>query len=92
MTDDVRSHKGVQAYRWIVSLGIAALGALSLRVLMTVDDMAKDVRSLQVKVEVLTTTVTNLAGQLAAAERRNDTQDVKLYEIERRVWQLAPRP
>jgi len=83
--------KGAQAYRWAVTGGLAILGVLSYRVLVNVDDMARDVRQLQIQVTQLTSTLANLTAQIASADRRNDTQDIKINEVERRVWQLAPQ-
>lgn len=82
--------KGVQAYRWITGIGVSLIAVLSYRVLVNVDDMARDVRGLQNQVTTLNATLASLAIQLANADRRNDSQDVKLNDIERRVWQLAP--
>lgn len=93
MTDtNGNGSKGVQAYRWILSAGVAVIGVMSMRMLAHVDEVGKDVRTLQIQVTTLNTTIANLALQLANAERRNDAQDAKLNDIERRVWQMAPLP
>ena len=84
--------KGAQAYRWITGIGVSLIAALSYRVLVNVDDMARDLRTLQIQVTTLNSTLASLAAQIASADRRNAEQDTKINDVERRVWQLSPRP
>lgn len=50
MTDvpNGRTPQGVQAYRWLVSLGMAIIAALSWRVLAEVDKLTAKVEALQI--------------------------------------------
>lgn len=76
-----KTSKGEQAYRWTVSCGMALICALSWRLLNNVDQMAAKIEDLQGKVN-------SLSATMAWAERRNDTQDVKIDALQQRVWQL----
>lgn len=88
-------HKGVQAYRWVVSVGMAVIMALSWRVLDQIDKMA-------IKLDTLQTQVTTLSGTTEGrlnihaqrhdnADRLNERQDQAISELQRRVWQWLGR-
>ena len=79
--------RGVQAYRWMVSIGIALLSILMMRVLADVDRTAGKVDSLGEKFgEWRGTTESRInahAQRLDGHDRRNDQQDTKLDELTR---------
>jgi hypothetical protein len=77
--DVANGTRGTQAYRWLVTVGMALIAGLSWRVLEQVDRMALKLESLQIQ-------VTTIAGQYANADRRNDRQDQQIDELQRRVW------
>lgn len=85
---------GVQAYRWIVAGGMALLVLLSQRTLVTLDDTAAAVRSLQAQVAAMqgaTESRFTAHGQrLDTIDRRNDTQDVKIDRLWQRPWSSVP--
>lgn len=85
---------GVQAYRWLVGAGMALLVLLSQRTLATLDDTTAAVRSLQAQVAAMhgaTESRFNAhAHRLDAADRRNDTQDVKIDGLWQRLWSPIP--
>lgn len=84
--------RGVQAYRWIVGGGMAAICALSLRVLNSVDKTADKVDELNTRVvEMRSNTDSRInahAQRLDSIDRRNDLQDGKLDELQRNFWGL----
>lgn len=79
MSDVANGTRGAQAYRWLVTIGMALIAGLSWRVLEQVDRMAIKLESLQIQ-------VTTIAGQYANVDRRNDRQDQQIDELQRRVW------
>ena len=87
-------NKGTQAYRWLVTIGMALITALSWRQLDQIDKMAAKLEALQIQVTTLSSTTegrSNASAQrLDTAERRNDRQDQQIEELQRRLWQIAP--
>lgn len=87
-------NKGIQAYRWLVTIGMALITALSWRQLDQIDKMAAKLEALQIQVTTLSSTTegrSNASAQrLDTAERRNDRQDQQIEELQRRLWQIAP--
>ena len=94
MSDVTNGSKGIQAYRWLVTIGMALITALSWRQLDQIDKMAAKLEALQIQVTMLSSTTegrNNAAAQrLDTAERRNDRQDQQIEELQRRLWQIAP--
>ena len=82
--------KGVQAYRWGVSLGMAATVALAGLILSTVKETAADVGTLKTDVATMKATQVHQTSRIEAMERRNDEQDRKLDEVRSHMWRLAP--
>ncbi len=94
MSDMTNGNKGIQAYRWLVTIGMALITALSWRQLDQIDKMAAKLEALQLQVTTLSSTTegrSNASAQrLDTAERRNDRQDQQIEELQRRLWQIAP--
>jgi MoaA/NifB/PqqE/SkfB family radical SAM enzyme len=94
MSEMTNGNKGIQAYRWLVTIGMALITALSWRQLDQIDKMAAKLEALQIQVTTLSSTTegrSNASGQrLDTAERRNDRQDQQIEELQRRLWQIAP--
>jgi hypothetical protein len=94
MSDSANGTKGVQAYRWLVTIGVALITALSWRQLDQIDKMSIKIEALQIQVTTLSSTTegrSNASAQrLDTAERRNDRQDQQIEELQRRLWQIAP--
>jgi hypothetical protein len=94
MSDMANGNKGIQAYRWLVTIGMALITALSWRQLDQIDKMAAKLEALQIQVTTLSSTTegrSNASAQrLDTAERRNDRQDQQIEELQRRLWQIAP--
>jgi hypothetical protein len=94
MSDAGNGTKGVQAYRWLVTIGMALITTLSWRQLDQIDKMAAKLEALQIQVTTLSSTSegrTNAhALRLDAHDRRNDRQDQQIEELQRRLWQVAP--
>lgn len=94
MSDITNGNKGIQAYRWLVTIGMALITALSWRQLDQIDKMAAKLEALQIQVTTLSSTTegrSNASAQrLDTAERRNDRQDQQIEELQRRLWQVAP--
>lgn len=94
MSDATNGTKGVQAYRWLVTIGMALIVALSWRVLDQVDKMAAKLEALQIQVTTLSSTSegrTNAHAQrLDSHDRRNDRQDQQIEELQRGLWRVAP--
>lgn len=82
-----KESRGVQAYRWLVSVGIALLSILMMRVLADVDRTADKVDLLGQKFgEWRGNTESRInahAQRLDTVDRRNDLQDSKLDEFAR---------
>ena len=87
-------NKGIQAYRWLVTIGMALITALSWRQLDQIDKLAAKLEALQIQVTTLSSTTegrSNASAQrLDTAERRNDRQDQQIEDLQRRLWQIAP--
>lgn len=94
MSELANGSKGVQAYRWLVAIGIALITALSWRQLDQIDRMAAKLEALQIQVTTLSSTAEGRANahavRLDTHDRRNDRQDQQIEELQRRLWQLAP--
>ena len=94
MSDMANGNKGIQAYRWLVTIGMALITALSWRQLDQIDKMAAKLEALPIQVTTLSSTTegrSNASAQrLDTAERRNDRQDQQIEELQRRLWQIAP--
>lgn len=94
MSDSSNGSKGAQAYRWLVTIGMALITALSWRQLDQIDKMAAKLEVLQIQVTTLSSTSegrTNAHAQrLDMHDRRNDRQDQQIEELQRRLWQVAP--
>ena len=90
----MNGNKGIQAYRWLVTIGMALITGLSWRQLDQIDKMAAKLEALQIQVTTLSSTTegrSNASAQrLDTAERRNDRQDQQIEELQRRLWQIAP--
>lgn len=87
MSDGNGSGRGVQAYRWMVSLGMAATVALAGLILSTVKETANDVTNLKIQFSTLTTTQFHQSSRMDSMDRRNDGQDNAIGELQRQVWQ-----
>lgn len=89
-----RAAMGVQAYRWMVTVCMALLAALSWRVLDQVDKTAAKVDSLWDKVTTLATTTESRINahlyRLEGIDRLNETQNRDIKELERRAYQMSP--
>lgn len=92
MSDASNSGKGVQAHRWLVTIGMSFLVALSARVMVTIDRTAEKVDALQLQVTgiagVLDGRINVHVQRLETIDRRNDAQDLKIDDLQRRVWRL----
>ena len=80
MSDMANGTKGVQAYRWLVTIGIALITALSWRQLDQIDKMSVKIEALQIQLTTLASTSegrssTPPARRLDTRDRRNDRQD-----------------
>lgn len=56
MSDMTNGNKGTQAYRWLVTIGMALITALSWRQLDQIDKMAAKLETLQIQVTTLSST------------------------------------
>lgn len=87
---------GVQAYRWLVAVGLGILVILSNKTLQGIDDTAKDVRALQIEMRTMQGTTESRfishSQRLDTIDRRNDAQDAKLDGLWQRFWTLPPAP
>lgn len=94
MSEVANGNKGVHAYRWLVTIGMALITTLSWRQLDQIDKMAAKIEALQIQVTTLSGTSegrTNaLALRLDNQDRRNERQDQQIEELQRRLWQVAP--
>ena len=90
MIEPPRNGKGVQAYRWLVSIGTGATALLALWILDTVKGTARDVTVLQMDVSTVKAMQTHQTARIEAVERRNDAQDVKLDSISQHIWRFSP--
>ncbi len=94
MSDAANGTKGTQAYRWLVTIGLALITALSWRQLDQIDKMAAKLEALQIQVTTLSSTSEGRANahalRLDTHDRRNDRQDQQIEELQRRLWQVAP--
>lgn len=94
MSDAANGNKGVQAYRWLVTIGMALITALSWRQLDQIDKMAAKLEALQIQVTTLSGTSEGRINahvlRLDSQDRRNERQDTQIEELQRRLWQLAP--
>lgn len=86
---DSRDGKGVQAYRWLVSVGIAAITTLCTIVLLTVQRTADDVSNLRSGFATLTTTQTHQSARMDSIDKRNDEQDKKIENLKDRIYQIG---
>lgn len=107
MADDANGHgkesRGVQAYRWMVTLGIGALGILMLRVLNDIDRAASKVDALNDRVIDMRGTTESRINAHADRFRTLDErwksqneldrqQDGKIDELRQRVWRWPEQP
>lgn len=98
MSDPTNGHSkigmGVQAYRWMVGVGMGLLVLLSQRTLAGIDETSTAVRSLQIEVRTMQGTTESRfnahAQRLDTMDRRNDTQDAKIDSLWQRLWSHAP--
>lgn len=90
MSDAPINGKGVQAYRWLVSIGTGATVLLALWILDTVKGTAQDVNALKVDVSTVKAMQTHQTARIEAVERRNDAQDVKLDSLSQQIWRFSP--
>ncbi len=94
MSDAANGTKGLQAYRWLVTIGMALITTLSWRVLDQVDKMAAKLEALQIQVTALSGASDGRASahalRLDNQDRRNERQDQQIEELQRRLWQVAP--
>lgn len=95
MSEPANGSKGVQAYRWLVTIGMALITALSWRQLDQIDKMAVKLEALQIQVTTLSGTTEGRSNAQAARidshDRHNARQDQQIDELQRRVWQM-PSP
>ena len=81
---------GVQAYRWIMTAGVAIIVLLSNRTLQGIDQTAEAVRAMQIELRTMQGTTESRfnshAGRLDAVDRRNDLQDSKIDGLWQRFW------
>ena len=92
MSDTPPNGKGVQAYRWLVSIGTGATVLLALWILDTVKGTAADVNSLKIDVSTVKAMQTHQTARIEAVERRNDAQDLKLDTLSQQLWRFSPVP
>ena len=78
MIEPPHNRKGVQAYRWLVSIGTGATVLLALWILDTVKGTARDVTVLQVDVSTVKAMQIYQNTRIDAVERRNDLLDSKI--------------
>lgn len=90
MSEAPTNSKGVQAYRWLVSIGTGATVLLALWILDTVKGTAADVNSLKIAVSTVKAMQTHQTARIEAVERRNDAQDVKLDSLSQQIWRFSP--
>lgn len=83
---------GEQAYRWLVTIGMALLTGLSWRVLTQVDSMSVKIEALQIQVTALSGTTEGRlnahAERLTSVDRNNQDQNNAISDLQRRVWRL----
>lgn len=84
-----KDSRGIQAYRWMLSGGVAATLALGGLILSTVQKTADDVSTLKAGFASLTTTQIHQGARLDAIDRRNDQQDQKIEGLQQRVYQMG---
>ena len=83
--------RGVQAYRWWISVGMTATLALVGLILTTVKETASDVTSLKIAISNLTTTQSHHTSRMDSIDRRNDLQDQKIETLQQQIWRNPPR-
>ncbi len=90
----MNGNKGIQAYRWLVTIGMALITALSWRQLDQIDKMAAKLEALQIQVTTLSSTTEGRSNasvqRLDTSERLNYRQDQQIEELQRGLWQIAP--
>lgn len=90
MIEPPHNRKGVQAYRWLVSIGTGATVLLALWILDTVKGTARDVTVLQVDVSTVKAMQIYQNTRIDAVERRNDLQDSKIDTLGQHIWRVSP--
>jgi hypothetical protein len=88
MSESNGTGKGVQAYRWMVTVGMAATVSLAGMILKTVSETASDVTALKIQITTLTANQLHQSSRIDSIERRNDLQDNSIIDLQRRVWRL----
>lgn len=87
---------GVQAYWWLVAIGMGLLVLLSQRTLAGIDQTAENVRGLQIELRTMQGTTESRfnahAQRLDMVDRRNDTQDGKIDGLWQRLWSFQTGP
>lgn len=78
--------RGVQAYRWLVTIGTSAAVALGGLIFATVRETASDVTALKIQLSTLTANQLHQSSRIDSIERRNDLQDNSIIDLQRRVW------
>jgi len=84
--------KGVQAYRWGVSIGTAATTALAGLIFNTVLKTADDVGTLKTDVATMKATQVHQTSRIEAVERRNEEQDRKIDDVRREIYGFSSLP
>ncbi len=90
MSEVPKDSRGVQAYRWLLSAGVAASTALAGLILSTVQKTADDVTALKVGFSTLSANQLHQSARMDSIERRNDQQDEKIGDLQRQVWRMTP--
>lgn len=90
MSDPGKPSHGVQAYRWLVTIGTGATSLLAVLILNTVQRTADDVNGLKVDVSTVKTTQLHQNTRIDAIERRNEAQDTKIEALQQSIWRYAP--
>ncbi|WP_020695298.1 hypothetical protein [Reyranella massiliensis] len=85
-----KDSRGMQAYRWWMSVGLAATTTLAGLILSTVQKTADDVTALKVGFSTLSANQLHQSTRIDAIERRNDQQDEKIGDLQRQVWRMTP--
>lgn len=83
--------RGVQAYRWFVTVGVAAVGYFAFDTRQTMKELASDVTALKVQVSIFNSRVDAHADRLRSIDDRNSQQDTEMRSLREKIEELARR-
>lgn len=82
-------NRGVQAYRWWLALGQAAVIAILLWIGTTLIEQGKDITSLKVQVSLFNARVDGHTDRLRSLDEKNIQQDNRVDKLSERLDELV---